>query len=420
MRNVVYSYMDALLASIDPGMPGHLPAYRGRYDGARSTVRFATLVGGPTPEIEQRSPGANIPFRRATTGRTQQQPSTGPTVITAATQIVDAQINGSGFMYGIDLFVQGTGGVNGAAVVAINEDAPWNAIDTVILRDVNGELVNLGGFDLRLFDLYGGWSRFDDTASTDANVFSAVDTGAAPATGNFAFHLFVPVGINRRTLLGIVGNQDRSQLYSLRSDIASSAAIYSTPPDTTLPSVTIQRIYDNYAVPAPTNAAGARQQQLPDKQGVLHYLTRAVNVAQPIGGTTVPHPLARLGNTIRQLILIFRAAGSRATAEANMPSKIQFYLGDIPIFTETVAYRRWLMFSRYGFDAPDGVLVYEFMTDMVGHAADELGHDYVFSNGLVNSRFECSYPAGFGAAASNSLTILTDDLVIPANVDIYA
>lgn len=379
---------------------------------------MATLVGGPSPEIEQRSPGANIPFRRATTGRTQQQPSTGPVALTAATQIVDAQINGSGFMYGIDLFVQATAGGVNAAAVALNEDAPWNAIDTVILRDVNGELVNLAGFDLRLFDIYGGWTRFDDTVSVDTNVFSTV-TGAVATGGNFAFHLFVPVGINRRTLLGIVGNQDRAQLYSLRSDIAASASIYSVAP-TFAPNISIERIYDNYAVPAPTNAAGARQQQLPDKQGVLHYLTRAINVAQPIGGTTVPHPLARLGNTIRQLILVFRAAGSRATAEANMPTKIQFYLGDIPIFTETVAYRRWLMFTRYGFDAPDGVLVYDFMTDMIGHAADELGNDWVFSNGLVNSRFECSYPAGFGAAASNSLTILTDDLVIPANVDVYA
>ena len=37
---------------------------------------------------------------------------------------------------------------------------------------------------------------------------------------------------------------------------------------------------------------------------------------------------------------------------------------------------------------------------------------------LENAQFAINYPAAFGAAA-NSLTVITDDLQIPANVDIY-
>ncbi len=378
-----------------------------------------TLVGGPSQEIEERQPGQNIDFRRATTFRSQQQPSTGPVTLTGSSQIVEVQISGSGYMYGIDLYVTGSADNASSSATAFAEDGPWNAIDNVILRDVNGELVNLGGFDLRLANLYGRWTRHLETNSLDPNVFSEID-GSAADGGSFAFHLFVPCGINRRSLIGIVGNQDRAQIYTLRDDFASLASLYSVAPLGGNVQMTVQRTYENYAVPAPTNAAGAQQQQTPSKFGVLHYLTRAINVAAPIGGATVPHPLARLGNTIRYLILELRAAGSRAAAEAAMPDKVQFYLGDIPIFTENVAYRRKLMFDRYGFDAPDGVLVYDFITDMIGAAADELGDDWVFSNGLVNSRFEMTYPTAFGSAANNTLTILTDDLQIPPNVDVYA
>lgn len=377
-------------------------------------------VGGPgVPQTEANPPGGMVPFRRATTGRTSLLPVTGPSVITASTQPVQTVVDGSGYIYGIDLFVSATGGVNGAAAVAAQEDAPYSALSSIVFGDVNGELINLDGFSLFLANLYGGYSDHPLDGSSDANVFSAIATGAAPATGNFAFHLTVPIAINRRSLLGLVANQDRAQKYSLRTDIAASSAIYSTAPDTTLPSVTITKTYDNYAVPAAQNANGAAQQQVPPKFGVLHFLTQSVNPSAPSGGSTVQHYLPRLGNTIRLLILVFRStSGSRATAESTMPTRISLKLGDTPIFTEAVAYRRALMFARYGFDAPDGVLVYDFITDVINQAGAEMGEDYAFTNGLVNCQFEVTYPAGWGAGSS--LTVITDDLVIPANVDIYA
>lgn len=377
-------------------------------------------VGGPAvPQTEANPPGGMVPFRRATTGRTSLLPVTGPQIITTATQPVQVVVDGSGYIYGIDLFVQATGGVNGAAAIAAAEDAPYSALSSVVFGDVNGELINLDGYSLFLSNLYGGWSDHPLDGSADANVFAAVDTGAAPKTGTFAFHLSVPVALNRRSLLGLVANQDRAQKYSLRTDVAASTAIWTTPADTTLPNITITRTYDNYAVPAAQNANGAPQQQVPPKFGVLHFLTQSVNPSAPSGGSTVQHYLPRLGNTIRLLILVFRSTGgSRATAETTMPTRISLKLGDTPIFTEQVAYRRALMFARYGFDAPDGVLVYDFITDVINQAGAEMGEDYAFTNGLVNAQFEVTYPAGWGAGSS--LTVITDDLVIPSNVDIYA
>lgn len=206
--------------------------------------------------------------------------------------------------------------------------------------------------------------------------------------------------------------------YQLRTDIAPSASIYGTAP-TTQGAVNIRRTYHSFAVPGASNANGARQQQVPDKFGVLHYTTKNRNVSAPAGGSTINHPLARLGNTIRTLILVLRSNGSRATAEANAPTQISFKLGDVPIFTETAQHRRWLMYQRYGFDAPYGVYVYDAISDFILRAGAELGEDYWWTNGLVNAQFEIVYPAGFGAA-NNSLDIITDDLQVPTGLDLYA
>lgn len=385
-------------------------------------------VGGPITQVQENNPGKSIPFRRATTGRIAQL-QTSSLTMTAATQQIDVVIEGSGYVYGIDLHIFQTTSGN-AAATAFFEDGPWSAVDTLVFRDVNGELVNLTGFHARLLNLYAGYIKFKEapvraeTAPTvdTANIFNLV-TGAGGTGGSYRFHLWVPIGLNKRDLRGILGNQDRAQKYSLRTDLASGGAsatgpVYTTAP-TTLGTHTVERYYYNYAVPAKANNSGAAQSQFPDDFGILHYSTQSVNASAPQASTTVPHFLARLGNTIRLLVVELKSNTLRATAETNQPTRIQFNIGDTPIFVETPATRRAEMFKRYGWDAPNGVYVYDFMTDIVSIAGDELGVDYLYTNGLVNAQFQITYPAGFGNTA-NTMTVLTDDLVIPPTVDIYA
>lgn len=375
----------------------------------------ATAVGGPNvPQTEANPPGGTIPFRRGTTGRVSQLPATGPVALTANQQQISVVVDGSGYIYGVDLDVQAVSAGNAANVV-FNEDAPWNALATTNFGDVNGTLIDLDGFSLYLANKYGGWTYINPATSADTNIYQ-LQSGNGAAGGSFRFHLFAPIALNRRSLIGLVANQDRAQKYNLRSDLNTLASIYSTQP-TVAPNVTIRRHYDNYAVPAIQNPNGAGQQQKPPKFGVLHYLTQSVNATAPAAGAQ-NHYLPRLGNTLRLIILVIRSNSLRATAESTPPTQIQFLLGDTPIFVENPAYRRRLMFDRYGFDAPAGVYVYDWITDVVKAAGDEMGEDYQYTNGLVNAQFVITYPAGFNATGS-SLTIITDDLVIPADVDIY-
>lgn len=361
-----------------------------------------------------------IPFRRATSFRTSRLQVTSGISMTAAEQQVNVQLEGSGYVWGIDVEVDIETAAN-AAAVAYHEDAPWSALTSVIFADVNGELVNLDGFSLRLANLYAGWNNFNDAVSTDTLIFEQV-SGAVARGGSVHFHLLVPVGLNQRTLLGILGNQDRAQKYSLRTNVAAGGVgqVYTTGP-TTGGAITIERTYLNYAVPAPANAQGQPQEIMPPKFGVLGYLTRMVSPSPPSSSTTINHFLARLGNTIRVLILVFRdgnGATARTDSEANLPTSIRFLLGDTPLFSETPGARAKLMWNRYGFNRPAGVFVYDFITDILRIAGDELGDDYIFSNGLVNAQFEIAYPAGW--AANSSLTIITSDLQVPRGVDLYA
>lgn len=378
--------------------------------------RSNAAVGGPNvPQTEANPAGGTIPFRRSTTGRVAQLPATGPVALTANQQNIQVVVDGSGYIYGVDIDVQAVTAAN-AAAVAYTEDAPYNALATVNFGDVNGTLIDLDGFSLYLANIYGGWVNRLRNASADTSIYQLL-TGAGATGGSFRFHLFAPLALNRRSLLGLVANQDRAQKYTLRDDLNTIASIYSTAP-TNPAQVTIRRHYDNYAVPAPQNSNGAAQQQRPPKFGVLHYLTQSVNPTAPAAGTQ-NHYLPRLGNTLRLIILVIRSNSTRTIAETTPPLQIQFLLGDTPIFVESPAYRRALMWDRYGFDAPAGVYVYDFITDVVKTAGDEMGEDYAFTNGLVNAQFAITYPAGFNGTNA-SLTVITDDLVIPADVDIYA
>lgn len=338
--------------------------------------------------------------------------------MTAAEQQASAVVTGTGYMYGLDIEVDLLTAGN-AAAVAWHEDAPWNAISSVVLGDVNGELVNVQGIHLYFQNLYGGAALADDADSTDTTVFEQVTGVGAGVGGSAHFHLIAPCGLDHRRLMAIVGNQDRAQSYTIRSNVNASGSVYTTPP-TTLPDVTIQRTYHNYAVPAAANAQGVAQQQTPDHFGVLHYVTQTVAPAPPVANSTQNHFLPRIGNTLRLIILVFRdgnGAAARADAEANLPTLFQFLIGDTPLFTETAGARRKIMRDRYGFDAPNGVFAYDWITDLVQRAGAEMGDDYLFTNGLTNAQFQVTYGAGW--AANSSLTIITDDIIIPAGMNIY-
>lgn len=387
----------------------------------RANIQTPMVAAGPVPPgVSTDVPSQqSIPFSRAAAPpRTQVGQTTGPQALTAGQQSVPFTLAGTGYWLWLDNFVVLAAAGN-AATVALQEDAPWSALALITNDDGGPQNINIGGYALYLINIYGGSGIVRDPAlSADANVYSALTTGAGATAGSGQFALRVPIAINDRSYVGLFGNQDRATKYNMRTDLAGSASIYSTAP-TALPTVTISRTYGFLPVPSATSADGRPQESIPAHYGCIHYLTSVRSDAPPATGSPINHYIRNLANAARLMMLIFRANGSRATANANLPTQIDFKLGTDVIFSETAAERRRLMYYRYGFDAPSGVLVYDFIHDFGPLAGYELGDHYVYLGNISEAQFAITYPAGFGNT-NNSLEIVTDSLFIPPGVDIYA
>lgn len=366
------------------------------------------------PMAPVRTQAPVVPFRKATIERVDILPSESVT-LGAASQRIERTVEGAGLLYGIVLRIVATTAGN-AAATAFFEDAPWSAFDTLTIRDVSGEIIgSIPGYDAYLTNLINGQyaGRFQDQSSS-TYLFQQV-TGAGGTGGSFTAMLRLPVAIDRRSLLGILGNQSRNQKYALRTDIASGSASAAGPIYTTAPTnpaaVVLEKYYENYSIPNSVGPNGVQQEPVPPTFGTLHFTTSTLADSSPLGGSTVNHYLRRIGNTIRWIALVFRSNGLRATAETNLVgANIRLKIGDDVIFNETYQYRRFLMFERFGFDMPQGVLVYDAMHDFDPKAGYELGDDYYHTQNIVNGQVIVQYPSGFGST-NNSLRIITDDLL---------
>ncbi len=375
-----------------------------------------SMVGSPSvgPAPVNAQARRFVPFRLATLERSELIGSDQVTM-TANEQVLERVIEATGYVYGLDLDVNCVTSGNSANVAYV-EDAPYSTISSLIFKDVTGELVNLDGFSAELLARYGRWKPTVQEGSSDTTVWQKT-TGTGGTGGSFRFHLYVPVALNRRNLIALLGNQDRAQQYTLRHNIAGSGAVYGTGP-TALGTVTINRFYESYAVPNAVNDSGIPNQVVPGHYGTLHFLTKTRSEAAPNGGSVVNHFLRRIGNTVRLFILVLRSNGTRASAESNLPTNVIFKIGNQTIFNESVAYRRQLMYTRYGFDAPSGVLVYDALHDFGSAAGAELGHDWFWTQNITLAQFQITYPSGFGST-NNSLDVLTSDLIVPAGAQIY-
>jgi hypothetical protein len=299
--------------------------------------------------------------------------------------------------------------------VAFAADGPFSALQNIALKAVGPDLITLSGYSAYLWNRYGGFGLIDPATSTDTNIYS-VTAGTGATGGSFNFRLRVPVAINHRNLIGLLGNQDAATKYQLATDVSPLSAIYTVNP-TNAPTLTITRDLGFCTVPAAVDAMGKAQQQVPPTYGVLHMANELRSEAQPSSGATVNHFVRSLGNVIREFILVFRDS-TGARSDALLPNRLTFRVGADVKLSVSSGDLRWLMRHHYGVDAPAGVLVIDFISDFGREAGLELGDDWFDSSNVPNAQFECVYPTF--ANTPGTLTVITDQLVIPAGMNVRA
>lgn len=335
-------------------------------------------------------------FNQALVSGTAEQP-----FLQGAAQGVPAE----GFLRSVFFTVIATGGVAGTFA----GDAPWNALDNVYFTDVNGAYLfyPMDGYSVYLINKYGGYQFRGDPA---------IDPDYVGTTPNFAYALRLPVEINRQTGFGALANQNAAASYKMGVSLNTTAAIWSVAP-TTVPTVTINGTIETWTQPLPYDGQGRPQATTPPMLGVTQkWSKQSYTINAGVNNIT----LARVGNLIRSLILIYRDnTGARVTqASGHMPPTIEFDWDNIQYKLDPVWLRRQAMVKEYGAgvnnSAEDGVLVYNWDRTIIGHVGGGTAALYLPTE--QSSRLQIS--GNFGVAGT--LTVLTNDITPAAVTNRYA
>lgn len=351
-----------------------------------------------------------VPFARAAKPHIEQGASIAINPWSAASQ-VPFQVPTYGFLREVDLTVTASGGVNGTKTVATSADAPYNIFNNVLLTDVNGTPIwNLSGYSSYLARLLGGYKIYRPDQSTFG--FSAVSTGSS-GTGNFKYKAELPLEFAQDGL-GCLPNMDGSAQYRLQLTVTDPLTFFggaTANEPGTIPSLAIllEGRYRNR--PAASDAYGNPQETQPPAAGTVGYWTSQIfNVTA--GQNT--WQLARVGNVIRNHILVFRdSSASRSGADSSgvTPTVIEFDWDSGIRYLVNVDTQRQANYELYGFDVPAGVVAFP-NTGENGLQGHEYGEDWLPTVGSTKLTLK------FTSSAAGTLEVITNDFV-PAGAGVY-
>lgn len=367
---------------------------------AAAPSSVAASSGTATMSPQPSAPARLAPFTRGAMKHREPFVNVSNAATANGTQVNAVDVPSYGYLRGIWIQVNATGGAGTAAVA--QEDAPWSAINNITLADVNGAQIvgPIDGYDLFLINLCGGYLGADPRWSA---LYSAVAN-----TGNFSFLLWLPVEISERDALGALPNQNASATYKFSFTYGVLVNIYSTNPST-IPTVQVQCWLDAWSQPAPTDIQGNPQAEVPPAFGTTQFWTRQQYTISA-GAQTVR--LTRVGNIIRALLFVFRTtAPARSTTNFPDPARIQLE-GRI---VENIGRDLWRFIAAEQTDQgftfadgtnpfPTGVLAYNFDTDLNGKTGDEMRDLWL----PTSQATRLELVGTFGSAGV--LTVITNDI----------
>lgn len=382
----------------------------------------ATTMGGTAqstrPRGGQTAVLPTVPFIRASAEHREPAGIDTSRLLTAADQDLGVfDIPAYGYVRAIVLVVQATGGV-GTAVTAA-EDAPFNALKNIALTEPNGATIAQfnTGYDCYLASKWGGYR---DCAGADLKA-SPTFSGVGSTTGNFTFLLRIPVEINPRDALGSLPNQNAAATFKLRLTQAASTSIYGTVP-TTLPSLRVRAYLEAWDQPETQSAGQTNQVTPPAMNTTQFWSSQTYNVNA--GAQNIR--LTRVGNYLRELILVFRRGGtSRANGDTDMPDPTTVYLDTRPL--DIIERNNWKhqMYERTGFGGAiggtvpandtaqsldNGVFVYDFCHEFDGSLGRENRDLWLPTLGSTRLELQGTF------ANAGTLQVLTNDVAIAGSV----
>lgn len=382
--------------------------------GTAQSTRARGTSGAPVP---------TVPFIRASMEHRE------PAGVDVSRQIIAADqdlgvfdVPAYGYLRSIVLVVTATGGA-GAGVTA-HEDAPFSALKNIALTEPNGAVIAQfnSGEDLYLANKWGGYR---DAHGADPKA-SPVFAGVNAAGGNFSFLVRIPVEINLRDGLGSLPNQNAAATFKLKMTLNSGAAnagLFGATIPTTQPTVRVRAYVETWDQPE-TSGGGQANQITPPAMNTTQFWTSQVFNVAATGNQTFR--LTRVGNYLRNLIMIYRsAAGSRSANDASFPDPLTLLLDARPVDIVERNNFRHQMYERTGFggavgggttanDQPqgldNGVFVYDFAHEFDGSLGRENRDLWLPTLGSTRLELQGSF------GATGTLTVLTNDVAVAGSV----
>jgi hypothetical protein len=352
----------------------------------------AATAAPPRPNGQQQQAGPVVAFIDGTYDYSEVITRVTLTPTAATQELPVVNIIPGGFLKGVLIDVNATGGVIGAGVVAA--DYPWNIFQSITLESIDGTpmLYPMDGYSAYLVSRYT--RPWDGDPALDSDFSASVNP-------SFRLRYFV----ESRATLGVVPNTDARAQYRLRATMNTQAAMFSTLP-TTNPTITFNIILETYAQPPDRTLTGATIQQLPDGIGMQRFVSSESGIALNTGTTNVK--LNRTGNLVRSHILVVRtSAGARVDLTAD---PIRFRVDNTQLFVEDRARRDYEMFRFFQLWSqgagtpiarPTGVYVFPRWQQ----PGEMRGQGWLETTEATYLQYELA-----GGPASGTLQIITEDL----------
>lgn len=306
-------------------------------------------VGTPLPQtVQDHSQGG--PFIRY--ARDAQRPGYSRSGDTFGATITNPLSSAPGYLKGLFITVQASGGTGTVAVAAA--DAPWNVIQFLQFKDPWGTpVINLPGYELaQVVNPYSGQCGLLGAMNPAAlPSFSAMSTA-----GNFTFKIYIPIEATKGYGVMSIGNS--SVMPTLFINYAPSSIVYTTLP-TTVPTLSItvdEDYYDvdpTYPVEPPGNGTSLQWSIATGNQGIG-------------SGSSTRVQLPHTGGYLTLLGLVLRDSTGARIDGYNTTGRLRVYLDGIPQYDMT--WLEWidLIFIKAGggMARPTGVVPIQFKSSL--------------------------------------------------------